>query len=371
MNIKLCRQVMKWCIHLIFCAIFLYVFRSYCSLRPAAFPSLYKEFIAGLVVLAAVYLNYFLLFPHLFARRKYLSFWLLTFCSILLAGGLEMLIVFSQVKEIYKQTCEISLIRHYMVLDTIAVCMRNGGWVLFAIIISEISRIRKQEQDKEISLRQQYHFIDVRCSDYSNAFINTKDIYYCMQEHNTVTIYTNNLNQYFRYCSMVRMEDLLGTEEFIRISRNVIVSKKYIGKFSDGRLELRKPNKYSKTTFLPVGQAYESVLKEHIQLETERKNALNGNKKRKSGQKNTKSDNPLPKTILEEFEHNPKLLAVYLQIKKKPDSNVNSISFGCRIPKGTVRRYVSFLMDKQLIEHSGSRRYGGYRAIMQNPLAEV
>ena len=353
-------------LHFVFCAIFLYYFTNHCNLRPAAYPHYYKEFLAGIISLAVIYLNFFLLFPKLYTCRKYKLFWLFTLCSIVMSGCMEMLLVYPEVKNMYLHTVDTSKITRYIIFDTFNITIRNVGWVLFSILINEIIQLRKQERDKANIIREKYGFLDVRNSDYSNGFINTGDIHYCEQNQNVVTIYAINREKYIRYCSMKRMEELLGPEEFVRISRNVIVSKKYIAKYGNGQLELKMINRSSRTITFSVGEQYENILTEQLKSAIYSKPSFNINEKaiKKSKKKNVFI--PKTKTIQNEFEDNPKLLAVYLQIKKNPNCNVNDISAKCRLPKGTVRRYISSLMDKHLIQHTGSRRYGGYNVVCQD-----
>lgn len=339
-------------------------------MRPAAGPFYYKEFLTGVITLTAVYLNFFLLFPKLYVQRKFKTFWLLTLCSIVISGCLEILLVFPEVKEVYlKSSCTTDELNMYVLYDTFEITMRNGGWVLFSIALNEILRLRHQEQNKENALIKQSDFVDVRDVKGNIGFINAKDIYYCEQDENIVTVHTINQEKYFRYCSLKRLEELLGYKEFTRISRNVIVSNKFIVKYGNGQLELRKINNSPTTISLPVGEIYENSLRERLKAticcETLNKRKEGENKPER---KKKKDFIPKTRTTLEEFEHNPKILAVYLHIKKNPDCNVNNISYGCRMPHGTVRRYISFLMDRQLIQHNGSKRYGGYTITQQKPL---
>lgn len=376
MNIHLQKQVQRWCVHLVFCVSFIYFFYTNCNLRPAAksvyYPYYYKEFITGIIALVVIYLNYLLLFPKFYACRKYKTYWLLTLCSIVISGCLEMLLVFPEVKVVYlRSQCTTAELTKYMFYDTVQITLRNGGWVFFSIVLNEILRVQQQEKSRENVLRKQYDFLDVRDLKYKDGFINVKDIYYCEQEENIVTIHTINQEKYFRYCSLKRMEELLGCDEFTRISRSVIVSNKFIGKYGNGQLELRKINKSPAAMNFPIGENYEDRLREQLKATINNEIALNA-KKEKANQRGKRKKDFIPKTktTLEEFEHNPKILAVYLHIKKNPNCNVNNISYGCRMPHGTVRRYITFLLDKQLVQHNGSKRYGGYTIVKRDPLAE-
>lgn len=368
MNKYLKEQIKKGCSHLVFCFIFLYFFSSNCNLRPATYPYYYKEFLSGVIALTVIYLNYLLLFPKLFAYKKYKSYWFLTFCSVVLSSCLEMIIVYPEVKETYIHAGIASNLTKYILYDTFEVFLRNGACVLYVFSISEILHLRGQELDKENILRKQCEFLDVRDKNHKSGFINIKDIYYCEQEQNMVTIHTLNQDKYYRYCSMKRMEELLGSEEFTRISRNAIVSKRFISKYDDNQLELRKINKFSNNIILSIGDSYKEQIIKQLKLEIgkEDTNLVWEIEKSKKKHRETHTFFPKQRTRSEDFEHNSKLRAVYLHIKSHPGCKVNDICTTCRLPQGTVRRYIGFLMNKRLIQHTGSRRYGGYSVVSQD-----
>lgn len=365
MSNKHLEQIKNWSIHLVFCTLFLYYFHTNCNLRPVASPHIYKEFLSGLITLAVIYLNYLLLFPKFYACRKYKAFWLSTFCSIAVSGCLEMILVYPELNSIYMESYGSAFVSNYLADDTLHVTLRNGGWVFFFIAINEIQRLRRQEQDKENVMRKKYGFVDVQNSDYSYGFISAKNIYYCEQEQNITNIYALDKKKYFKYCSMKRMEEILGPADFVRISRDIIVSKKFIKKYFNGQLELRGIDSSSNPKTLPVGKQYENRLTAQFQSTLNSKFAQNTDEEETALKKGKKEKVFVPKnkTIQEEFHQNPKLQAVYLHIRKNPNCNVNDISAKCRLPKGSVKRYITFLMDKKLIQHTGSRRYGGYNVV--------
>jgi hypothetical protein len=285
-----------------------------------------------------------------------------------ISGCLEILLVYPEIREIYIQNGETSHLKSNLIDDLFHVTIRNGGWALFSFVVSEILKLKKQVQSKENALRKQCDFLDVRDLGYKEGFINIKDIYYCEQNQNIVTIHTINKEEYFRYCSMKRMEELLGNEEFTRISRNAIVPKRFINKYDGSQLELRKLNKFTDNIILPVGDSYKEQIIKQIKLEIGKDDTypVGEIEKSKKKHKEGKTFIPKQKTKSEDFEHNSKLRAVYLHIKSHPGCKVNDICTTCRLPQGTVRRYIGFLIGKRLIQHTGSRRYGGYSVVSQD-----
>lgn len=55
-----------------FSVIVIAVFRYFSMLRPGAYGALYKEMIAGGIVLAICFLNYFILYPLFYTKRRFL-----------------------------------------------------------------------------------------------------------------------------------------------------------------------------------------------------------------------------------------------------------------------------------------------------------
>lgn len=361
-------NIPKWVIHPFFCITFIYFFGNYCDLRPASYPALYKEYITGIITITVIYLEYLFFFPKFFLPRKYMAFWICTISSVILSGCLEMLLVYPEVKEVYLNSCSVSKLKNYIIIDTFHVTLRNGGWVLFAFAAREIQRLRQEATEKENIIQKQYKFVDVRDSNYKIGVINSENIYYCIQEKNIVTVHSVDSGIYYRYCSMKNMENLLGSKEFVRISQNAIVPKRFINKYDGSQLELRKLNKFTDNIILPVGDSYKEQIIKQIKLEIGKDDTYPVGEIEKSKKKHRETHTFIPKqkTKSEDFEHNSKLRAVYLHIKSHPGCKVNDICTTCRLPQGTVRRYIGFLMGKHFIQHTGSRRYGGYSIVSKD-----
>lgn len=355
--------------HFFVCLVIVYFFGINCRLRPAACSALYKEYITGIIVLAAIYLNYFLLFPKLYEQRRFIAYWLCTIGSAVMSGILEMLLVYPQLYERYVKYFDSASIVEALVMDLIYVIIRNGGLLLLTYTLNDIGYLRKQEQERMSLICNRYGFFDVKDSYNKTTLVDVKKIYYCCQEKNITNIYTLDGKRHLRYCSLNMMEEMLKPYEFVRISRNTIVSRYHIVKYTSNQVELQKIHNLEKTVVLQVGDSYAEQVGEILLKEFDTKSLSLNKKSKKVPQKKRiykKNKSQQEKTIGEYFEKKPKLMAVYQYIESYPDCKVNDISNTCRLPQGTVRRYIGFLMGKRLIQHTGSRRYGGYRVASQD-----
>ncbi len=166
------------------------------------------------------------------------------------------------------------------------------------------------------------------------------------------------------------MEELLKPYEFVRVSRDTIVSIPHVIKYANSQVEMQKLPNFTKTVVFQVGDSYvEQVEKTLLQGFDAKPLPCKKNSKKSTEKKRIyrkRNETHQDKTIGEYFEQNPKLMAVYQYIESHPECKVNDISNTCRLPQGTVRRYIGFLMGKCLIQHTGSRRYGGYSVVGQD-----
>lgn len=93
-------MVIKTVVLVLFTVFVIYVFSNFSMLRPAACGALYKEPITAAFVISICFLNYFVLFPFLYRKRKFLLYFIFTLVSVLIAAIAEEIIVFPQVNGI-------------------------------------------------------------------------------------------------------------------------------------------------------------------------------------------------------------------------------------------------------------------------------
>ena len=357
--------------HVFFCLVIMYFFGFNCRLRPVADTALYKEYITGIIALATIYLNYYLLFPKLYTQRKFTAYWLCTFGSVVMSGLLEMLLVYPQLYDRYvKYLVDPVFIIEQLLMDCLYVTIRNGGLVLLAYTFNEICYLLKQEREKTVLICKRYGFFDVKNMSNKSVLVNIKNIYYCSQKRNIANIHTIDGKRYMRYCSLNMIEEMLRPYEFVRITRDIIVSKPHIVRYTNHQVELRKIPNIKKPVVFQVGDSYVSQLEMLQQPKQVEKPPKRKQENKKATEKKRlykkKADIYQERTIWEEFEHNPKLLAVYQYIESKNDNHTKDICSVCQLTKSSVNRYIAILMKHNMIQHTGSRRYGGYNVVCQD-----
>ena len=326
--------------HLLFLLAMWYFFGCNCWLRTAAYPDLYKEYLSGIIAIMVIYLNYYLLFPKFYTQRKYDLYWCLSVFSVVISGAAEMVIVAPNLLNMYSKSGYTDLATHFLLEESLLVTLRNGGLVLFAYALNTILWLQRESEEKDFSLRKKLNFLEVRDKEHK-TLIRIRQICYCIQERNVTSIHLTDGSTYLRYNSMNDLEELLGSEEFLRISRNVIVQKKRILQFNGINVEM-EGNDDGENISLEVGISYMEMVEEYMeQLISER--------------------------FWSEAEiRNPKIELVYQYIKKHPNCKIEKICNGCHLAEGTLKRYLTVLKHNKRVEYRGSKELGGYYAIKPN-----
>ena len=326
--------------HLLFLLVMLYFFGFNCHLRPIAYPDGYKEYLSGVIAVSVIYLNYYLLFPKFYTQRKYNLYWCLSVFSVVISGAAEMVMVAPNLLNMYSKSGYTDLATHFLLEESLLVTLRNGGLVLFAYALNTILWLQRESEEKDFSLRKKFNFLEVRDKEHK-TLIRIRQICYCIQERNVTSIHLTDGSTYLRYNSMNDLEELLGREEFLRISRNVIVQKKRILQFNGINVEM-EGNDDGESISLEVGISYMEMVEEYMeQLISER--------------------------FWSEAEiRNPKIELVYQYIKKHPNCKIEKICNGCHLAEGTLKRYLTVLKHNKRVEYRGSKKLGGYYAIKPN-----
>ena len=351
--------------HFLFCAIMLYFFGFNCRLRPVAFPAVYKEYIAGVFAIITIYLNYLVLFPKLYTCRRYKEYWLYTIGSVVLSSFLEMLLVYPQLCSIYINRYNRPEMIEALTMDFLYVTIRNGGLTLFAYTINEIRWLKKQTEEKDSLVREKYDSLDVKDKKHQTLFILTGNIYYCEQDRNISVIHLLDGKHYVRYCSMGSLENLLGDKEFIRISRNVIVPVCMVLKCNGNDLWLKKTVYTTESPKFRISDTYLSQVVNQLELRMPQRNTRTAQDIPPTVDL-VKKDQPNLHDLLEECNHNPKLLTIYHYIFAHPNCKIGDICNSSKLSKGSVCRYLAKLTDLEVIRYNGAKKNGGYSIVSQD-----
>ena len=132
-----------------FSAIVIAVFRYFSMLRPGAYGALYKEMIAGGIVLAICFLNYFILYPLFYTKRRFLFYVISIVLSTLVATFLEVVLIYPQIKDFPSIVSEVSP-QEYFTAMSISLFLRDLCFVIFFFIIRLLESAYEENRDVDI-----------------------------------------------------------------------------------------------------------------------------------------------------------------------------------------------------------------------------
>lgn len=164
-------------------------------------------------------------------------------------------------------------------------------------------------------------------------------------------------NKYYtRTCSMKHLEQLFG-DDFVRITNSELVPFRYIKACKDNAVVMKKmPWEEEQTTFKLEPKNQEEISEKVVEgLLRYRAAAVGKNLPKRPARPKTKRK---PVTPPEE-----KLTVVLTYIKRHPNCSSKDIVNETKIPLSTVERCIAVLKKQGHIEHTGSKRNGGYDVV--------
>ena len=157
---------------------------------------------------------------------------------------------------------------------------------------------------------------------------------------------------------MKHLEQLFGNKDFIRITTNVLVPFRYIQECKDNMVIMKKMSWEKEPTIFHLEPKTQKEISKKVTEGIQRykeeivagERILTKPARRKAKRK--------PVTPSDE-----KVKMVLSFIESHPNCNTGGIIAGTAIPLSTVERCISVLKKQGLIEHSGSKRNGGYDVV--------
>jgi uncharacterized membrane protein len=355
------QKIIKVILFVLFTALVLYGFTYYSILRPSACGALYKEPITAVFVISICFLNYFVLFPFFYKKRKFLLYIVFTFVSALTTAIAEEILVYPQISKIILQIGNPTL-QEYIILLTILLPIRNLCFVGLFFLISLLEDTIQENMEINDSMKRINNLIIAKSSNNKNKnnemiTISISDIVYCQQEENYTHIFTSDGEKYIRNCSLSTFAKQLGSQLVVRISRNAIVFYNHVNSFNDYSVYVELSTIKGIVGF-PITDAYKdnalNLLKEHapLQQEPEPGQAQGMVESVKSPAENVVS-------LQEKEEQNLQQALEF--IKSHPDCKGNDIKKHFHVSLSTVNRILKQLKQEGLIEYTGSKKTGGYR----------
>ena len=355
-----------------FSVIVIAVFRYFSMLRPGAYGALYKEMIAGGIVLAICFLNYFILYPLFYTKRRFLFYVISIVLSTLVATFLEVVLVYPQIKDFPSIVSEVSP-QEYFTAMSISLFLRDLCFVIFFFIISLLEGVYDENKDVNIMLQDTDNLLLARKDTKEQELVTVRleDIAYCQQDENYAYIYLTNGTKVYRNCSLKSLHEQLTNSRAVRISRKIVVFYRHIVSYDNNTVYV-DVFKEGVSVGFEITDAFRQqalqMLKKHcIIVEKKEPNSvseittvdmiLTSHNIQQTEKDATQTDNS-PK--LEDKLSTQQLLSF---IKSHPDCKGTDIMDHFGVSLSTVNRTLRQLRKEDLIEYVGSKKTGGYHVI--------
>lgn len=336
--------------HTLFCIAVILVFGNFCRLRPVAYPSLYKEYINGVIVLAAFYANLLLCFPLLFTKNKPWAYCLSSLFLTLLATSGEFALVYPQIHNLLSIQFETKEVRKFLLTSFFFIFTRDCGFAALAFMLGYIKHLSQLNLSKDILLMKHHKQIDITLNDNVLKPIDAENICLCKQNGNYSVIYMKDGTRYDNYGSLSRLYELMDKVRFLQVSRNCLVSFDAIVEYNEQLIKVNIGNNSPlKQIVLPrrhAAELYDKILSNKKEQVIQHAQAAACNQIKISPRK------------LSGYEK-----SIYQYIRKHPSCTSAELQKLTGLSPNSVYRYVSALKQRGLITHSGSNKTGGYYVV--------
>lgn len=340
----------------LFCAALLWFFTQNAYLRPYA-GSATKEILAGLLLLGTIYTNYYVLYPMLYNKYR-VSYWISVAGASLVTAAVELSICKTFIIEMNAYFIdEVGPFAFFSKL-LLFVFGRNLTFNFVPFVIRNMQNLKEEVETKVQVIYQQNRLLDV-CDKKNNCqHIPIDNILYFRKEGNYMFVYTVEGATFTRYGSIKHLGQLLGEDEFVRISKSIIVPYQYIESYDEKQVFMKKmPGSEEALSFHFGSQIRDHALKllaEHVQILP---------KEEIAAEKPEEETEPMQEKKPLSLPPQHKLDAVYAYVQSHPNSRSNEITSKIKFSQSTIERCLVELRKQNLIEYVGSKKTGGYRVV--------
>lgn len=332
-------------------------FRFYSLLRPAACGALYKELISGMIVLLICFLNYYILYPCFFERRRYLLYVLFSIITVVISALVELMLVFPQISVIINNVIDLS-IEDYIPILTLALSFRNLCFYSFFFIIKLLETIYEENIAIEHSLIKNNHLIVAKDLDNNTFTIPISEIMYCQQKENYAYIYLSDGRSLVRRCSMRSLSEDLGDYCALRISRSVLVMFSHIQSYNSKEIYIQT---YDGLKGFEITESYRNNALKQMKLHRVPASAETNGFFEKHQDEETETNND--DYLLNENNQASQIILQF--IKENTNCKGDDITRYSKLSLRTVNRILAQLKKDGLIEYTGSKKTGGYQVVKE------
>lgn len=350
-------------LNLLFCGALLWFFTRNSILRPYAGSS-FKETIAGVLLLGSLYLNYFLLYPKLYQKHSHIIYWLTLSVVALVTGGLDLAIAYPNIISCGTPIIEFVGLFNYFSKTLLFIVGRNLALNFLPFLFRERHNYQQAFENEVRVVYQDVRKLDV-VDEHSNIhLVSIDDIFYCQQKGNFTHIYLVQNKYYTRTCSMKHLEQLFG-DDFVRITNSELVPFRYIKECKDNMVIMEKMSWENEPTIFHLEPKTQKEISKRVieGVQRYRGEVAAGDRiPQKPTRRKVKRKPAKPSD-----EKTQKVLSY---IESHPNCNSKGIIDGTKIPLSSVERCISVLKKQGHIEHTGSKRNGGYDVVSPRPEIE-
>ncbi len=343
-------------LNVLFCTLVIWFFTQYSILRPYA-GSFLKEAISAMLLLGSLYANYFLLYPKIYQKNSYHIYWLAVVLMSIVVGIVDLAIAYPFIMLRNAQVIEFVGYYSFFLKALFFIIGRNLALNIFPYLFRERQHLR-QSLDKEREIvYERVRMLDVTDKSSNIQFVSIDEIFYCQQQRNFTVIYTVQNKSYTRLGSMKHLEQLFGEEEFIRITTTLLVPFQYIQSCQDNVVVMRKMPWEKNPTAFQLEPKTSAEITERIAEFMRLKDVVSGGKEGADTSVSTVGKRK-PASPPDE-----KIREVLSYIENHANCNSADIIAGTKYSLSTIERCLSELRKQGLIEHTGSKKSGGYRTV--------
>ena len=347
-------------LNLLFCVALLWLFTHYSYLRPYAGNTM-REIIAALLLLITLYANYFLLYPKIH-NNHFILYWVLLVVISLVTACADLAIAYPAiVKSNSFIINEIGLIR-FLTAHLFLIFGRNVALHFFPFMLRERQQLQEALEKRERIVYKEGQLIDVVDRQRVMHILPKDQIYYCRQDGNYTRFYVTKDNYWYtRFGSMKYHEQLLGEEDFVRISASLLLPYRYIVACNGNDVLMKRLYWMKDPLVLSIESKDDNEISERITRHLLAAKKTENGKKTDQVQKKRNSIMP----------SQDKKDAVFHYIKDHSGCRSVEISSRTHFSSSTVERCLSELKKQGLIQYTGSKKTGGYKAVNNPPEENV
>ncbi|MBR4136655.1 MAG: LytTR family transcriptional regulator [Bacteroidales bacterium] len=212
--------------HLLFWVFFFYIFVMLNFFRPYPFYHPYKEWIIGIVIMAACYATYFWTVPRFYLNGFTIKFFIVSFVGCLLLTAFEMGFLWNDIMPIAKRRP--SLLTVYLLQMFVMILLRDCCLVGFFFILRTNHHYSMELRRVNTQLVQESALFSINIGKGNSVTVPLSDIVYIRHQKNYSYFYLVDGKSLCQYISLSKIEEDMPSDLFSRINKSVLVNKRHI-----------------------------------------------------------------------------------------------------------------------------------------------